>query len=95
MATFTPPTDNRVDWSAMDDDDWYDPNRRLQHHLFRHFQNGPRGRNVYKLVSGAYTESEPSDQTLIAVTYHGGHSHEVSSAEAAALTAAGYGAYVE
>jgi len=33
-------------------------------------------------------------QPTVTVVYYGGHSYTVSSAEAAALTAAGYGAYI-
>lgn len=36
----------------------------------------------------------PLDQPTVAVVYYGGHTYPVSSAEAAALTAAGFGAYL-
>lgn len=87
MATFTPPTDNLVRWA-----DPFDP--AIEHRLFRFLSPGARGRNVFKLTDDSYTESQPGDMTTVSVTYHGGHSHSVSSAEASALSAAGYGAYL-
>jgi len=87
MATFTPPTDNFVVWANL-------YNRSIEHRLFRFFTPGARGRNVFKLTDNSYTEDQPGDMTTVSVTYHGGHSHTVSSSEATALTAAGYGAYL-
>ena len=55
---------------------------------------GKRGRNVFKLVDGSFQETEPSDHTLIAHTYHGGHVHTVEGQEQADLVAAGYGAFI-
>jgi hypothetical protein len=46
---------------------------------------------VFKLTNNSFTENQPGDMTTVSVTYHGGHSHTVSAAEAALLTAAGYG----
>lgn len=43
--------------------------------------------------AGAETDY-PADQPQVSVVYLGGHSYSVSSAEAAALTAAGFGAYL-
>ena len=87
MPTFTPPTDELVRWA--------DPfETSVEHRLFRYLHPGERGRNVYKLTNNSYTEDQPGDSTTIAVTYHGGHVHTVSSAEAASLTAAGYGGYI-
>lgn len=53
----------------------------------------PIGVNVWKKTDGSYTQTQPLPED-IAVTYHGGHDHSVSATEAAALTAAGYGAYL-
>lgn len=87
MATFVPPTDNLVRWA--------DPfNPRVEHRLFRFLSPGARGRNVFKLTDNSYTEDQPGDMTTVAATYHGGHEHTVSSAEATLLTAAGYGSYL-
>lgn len=55
---------------------------------------GKRGRNVYKLTDGTFTESDPFDVSLIAITYHGGHVHTVTGQEEADLIAGGYGEYV-
>lgn len=84
MATFTPPTDELVVWADPFD-------RRIDHRLFRFLHPGARGRNVFKLTDNSYTENEPGDRSTVKVTYYGGHSHPVSAAEAALLTAAGYG----
>lgn len=83
--TFTPPTVN-------DRPLGYD--RRAPGRVFTHFASQPRGRNVWKLTNGTYTYDQPIDESTIAVTYHGGHQHPVTSAEAAALTAAGFGANI-
>ena len=55
---------------------------------------GPRGRNVFKLTDGSFTESDPFDPSLIAITYHGGHVHTVEGQELADLIAGGYGEYI-
>jgi hypothetical protein len=49
---------------------------------------------VYKLTDLSFTENQPGDMTTVAITYHGGHVHTISAAEAADLTAAGYGANI-
>ena len=66
----------------------------------------PRGRNVWLWTDGSATEYMPpaaynsngSLATLpedrIARFFQGGVSHDVTSAEAALLTTAGYGAYI-
>lgn len=55
----------------------------------------PRGRNVYKLVDGSFTESQPSDMSKVAHIYHGGHVHELTAAEEQDLIDAGYEDYIE
>lgn len=83
MATFQPPTDKFVVWTYR-----YDAG------ILSYLQPGDRGRNVYKLTDGTYTENHPSSETLISKTYHGGHMHDLTAQEEADLTAAGYGAYI-
>jgi len=95
-ATFTPPTDNQVDFTGSD---FYGfnmiPANKLVYALYRHYQPGPRGRNVWKLTDGTFTENQPSDDSLIEKLYHGGHTHVLTEdGEKAALVAAGYGDYV-
>lgn len=61
----------------------------------RHYSALPRGRTVLKATNGTYsTVDVPTvDQmAAAAAVYQGGHVYTVSTAEAAALTAAGYGA---
>lgn len=65
--------------------------------LFRHFSPLLRGRSVLKAHDGTYTtvDTPTGDQIDAAsVAYIGGHIYEISDDEAAALTAAGYGAGV-
>lgn len=83
MATFTPPTDLFVSWAD-----------RNEKGIFAALKPFPRGRNVFKLVDGSFTENQPNDPAVIAKTYHGGHVHTLTDAEAADLTAAGYGDYI-
>lgn len=82
MPVFEPPTDDFVAWDDAGDD-------RLSF-----VKPGPRGRNVFKMVDGSFTEYQPMDQDSIAITYHGGHVHTITDEEAADLTAAGYGDYI-
>lgn len=88
MPTFTPPTSNDVGLVAPATQQ--DPATRLG----RHLAPIPRGRNVYLLTNGTFTEEQPVDDATVAKTYHGGHVHDITEAEAAALTAAGYAAYI-
>lgn len=91
MPTFTPPTDNFLNLSDFEVTMFSSDDTRLSYRLLNHFAALPRGRNVYKLDDGTYTENEPNDMETVIVTYLGGHSHEVSADEASSLTAAGYG----
>jgi hypothetical protein len=49
---------------------------------------------VFLLTDTTITENQPSDATTISKIYYGGHATEVTAEEVAALTAAGYGAYI-
>lgn len=84
MATFTPPTDEFVNWAL--------PGERG---IFAYLRPGRRGRNVFKLTDGSFTEWQPTNQDSIAITYHGGHIHHLTAQEEADLRAAGYGDYIE
>ena len=95
MPTFTPPTDLYLNLTDFDVDTPPTENLRVAFRLLRHFQSLPRGRNVYKLDDGLYTENEPADSDTIDTTYLGGHIYTISDAEAASLTTAGYSAYIE
>lgn len=83
MATFRPPTDNFVYWADNGEEG-----------IFSYLKPWPRGRNVFKLVDGSFTEQQPMDQDSIAITYHGGHIHDITADEEADLRAAGYGDYI-
>ena len=84
MPIFIPPTDNLLQYT-----DRTQP-YGLGYRLFRFFSPEPRGRNVYKLSDGSFTEIEQSDLSNVVKLFHGGHSHYVSDVEAAELVAAGY-----
>lgn len=88
MAVFRPPTDPYVYW-----DDLYDNSPESR--LFARVRNSERGRNVYRLADGSYTEIQPPYLDEIAVTYFGGHDNIIDATEEADLTAAGYGDYIE
>lgn len=87
MSTFVPPTDDFVRYGTPFD--WGGA-----HYLWRFFKPEARGRNVYLLNNGTYTEVDIRDEGQIVKIYHGGHIHEITADEAASLTAAGYGAYI-
>ena len=93
MSIFRPPTDDFV-VLGIPPKEFDSQEVRLAYNLFRHFDAEPRGRNVFKLIDGTFTENEPNDNTTIARTYFGGSDNEVTADEVAELTAAGYGAYI-
>lgn len=66
------------------------PVPRLSQRLFRHYKNRAAGKNVYKLVDGTYTATQPYNADLVATTYYGGHIYDLSSSEISALAAAGF-----
>jgi hypothetical protein len=84
VPIFIPPTDNLLQYT-----DRTQP-YGLGYRLFRFFSPEPRGRNVYKLSDGSFTEIEQSDLSNVVKLFHGGSSHYVSDVEAAELVAAGY-----
>jgi hypothetical protein len=84
MAIFRPPTDNYVTWGGPDEVG-----------IFAYLKPWPRGRNVFKLKNGNFTESQPSDMDTVEKIYHGGHIHTIDANEEADLIAAGYEDYIE
>lgn len=93
MSIFRPPTDDFM-VLGIPPKEFDSQEVRLAYRLFKHFDAEPRGRNVFKLVDGSFTENEPNDNTTISRTYFGGSDNIVSPQEVAELTAAGYGAYI-
>jgi hypothetical protein len=97
MATFKPPTDNFVVPVIVGD---YmgglrlSKDQRLANRLGGRIEASPRGRNIFLLTNGTYTDNQPSSLTMVSKVYYGGHDNEIDAAEVAALTAAGYGAYI-
>ena len=97
MAIFRTPTDNFVTPVLADFDirgNRLSEEQRLANRLARHRQPTARGRNVFQLTDLSYTENEPSNRATIIKVYYGGHDIEVTDAEVASLTAAGYGSYI-
>lgn len=88
MAVFRPPTDDFVYWTDLYD---FSPESRL----FARVANGARGRNVYKLKDGGYTENQPPTFEEIDKIYLGGHENIIDATEEADLIAAGYGDFIE
>lgn len=87
MATvFVPPTVFDVPRTVP----WAHPGNAL----LRWYSPLERGVTVFLLNDGTFTQQQPPDDVGVAHTYHGGHEHPVTAAEAAALTTAGYGAYL-
>ena len=83
MATFKPPVDALVAWAEPGETG-----------VFRAMARGARGRNVFKLTDGSFSEEQPYPDSLIEHIYHGGHIHEITAQEQADLIAAGYGNYI-
>lgn len=92
MPTFQPPT---VDDSGPIAGD----TRGLERRAMRHYKARARGLSVIKRLDGSYYTTTAPDQLTetppaVAICYLGGYVYAVTTAEAAALTAAGFGAYV-
>lgn len=102
MATFSPPATDRcpTDYVPLGPggNDRYYPAAQPLRRLMGRYRGSLRAPNVFKLVNGTYTTSQPWEAipgTLIAFTYLGSHTYPVTDAEATALTAAGFGAGVD
>jgi hypothetical protein len=87
LLIFRPPTDSLVRWADF-------AGRGIANRFFSHVVPGERGRNVYKLIDGSFTENEQRDIAIIVKTYYGGHENIVTQSEKDELIAAGYGAYI-
>ena len=97
MAIFRPPTDNfvtPVPYTPSTEMGLMSQEERRQHSLARFFPSTPRGRNVFWLTDGTFTENDPPFAEDIRKVFYGGHDNEVTAEEEAALIAAGYGAYI-
>lgn len=95
MSTFTPPSATDVPAFAAD-------TRGRPLRLARYFSAGRRGKNVYYLSNGTVTETDPDTSSVfwsrsegspyVVTTWWGSTAspYEVTAAQAAALTSAGY-----
>lgn len=96
MAIFRPPTDNFVTQTPTTRDTVLgvtSREERLRRRLAQFYPAAPRGRNVYWLLNGTFTENDPEPSDIRTVFY-GGHDNVVTAEEEAALIAAGYGSYI-
>ena len=93
MAIFRTPTENVVAILPVNENE-LSPDEKLARRLACHYAPTARGINVFLLTDGTYVENQPGDMATVAKTYYGGHDIEVTAAEVASLTAAGYGAYI-
>lgn len=64
--------------------------------LMRHYGPSSRGMTVLKINGSYATYDMPDANTMALATeiYQGGHEYVITAAQATALTAAGYGAFV-
>lgn len=88
-ASFVPPVAYDTSWVTAE-------TRGTARRLFARYGPMARGRTVLK-IGGVYGTYDSPDQLTVASAtevYLGGHEFVVSDAVAAALTAAGYGAYI-
>jgi hypothetical protein len=97
MAIFRPPTDDFVVPVIISD---YmgglhlSKDQRLANRLGGRIEASPRGRNIFLLTNGTYTDNQPSSLDMVSKVYYGGHDNEITEDEVTALTAAGYGEYI-
>jgi hypothetical protein len=97
MATFNPPTDDFVTMAFVSNSEnqgQFSQEKRIAGRLCSRIIPSSRGRNIYLLTDGSYTDNQPALFSDVSKTYYGGHDNVITSAEAASLTAAGYGAYI-
>jgi hypothetical protein len=97
MAIFRPPTDDFVVPVIISD---YmgglhlSKDQRLANRLGGRIEASARGRNIFLLTNGTYTDNQPSSLSMVSKVYYGGHDNEITADEVTALTAAGYGEYI-
>ena len=97
MAIFRPPTDDFVVPVIISD---YmgglhlSKDQRLANRLGGRIEASARGRNIFLLTNGTYTDNQPSSLSMVSKVYYGGHDNEITTDEVTALTAAGYGEYI-
>ena len=94
LFLFRTPTDLEVDFTGAYRVQLVTQRQRPAFNLYRFYDPGPRGRNVFKLTDGSYTENQPPEDDDIDIVYYGGHNHYVDDVEKSELVGAGYGAYV-
>lgn len=94
MPTFTPPLAENGSLA-----DGSEPGSRSER-LWKFYDAPLRGVNVFKYSDGTYEQTDAYPFIVdgvgktVVIAYTGGHSYTVSASEAAALTAAGFGAYI-
>ena len=97
MATFRTPTDNfvtPVPQTPSTEIGLISRDEKVRRNLAKFYAPTARGRNVFWLTDGTFTENDPPFQEDIRKVFYGGHDIEITAEEEAALIAAGYGAYI-
>lgn len=97
MPIFRPPTDDfvtPVPHTPSTELGLISRDEKVRRNLAKFYPNAPRGRNVFWLTDGTFTEDDPPFQEDIRKVFYGGHENQITTEEEAALTAAGYGAYI-
>lgn len=93
MPTFYGPETQTRSLVSPDPIEW--ARNPLGQALMRHYGTQAEGVNVYLLRSGVVTTEDPIDWDTVAHALWGAHYEPITDAEAALLTAAGYGAYID
>lgn len=70
--------------------DRYRPVPKLATKLFRHYKRRAGSRNIYILLDGTVTQSQPADYSTVRTVVFGGHVNEVTAADLTRLVDAGY-----
>lgn len=97
MATFRPPTDNfvtPVPHTPSTEIGLISRDEKVRRNLAKFYAPTARGRNVFWLNDGTFTENDPGFPDEVHKVFYGGHDNEITAEEQAALIAAGYGAYI-
>lgn len=98
MIVFEPPTDDLVfpvPFTPESRMGLVSNDEKRQMNLAKYYPTTARGRNVFLLKNGTFTENDPGDPSTVERVYYGAHRTVVTQAEADALTDAGYGDYLE
>jgi hypothetical protein len=97
IKVFYPPVTDTYPPIYLVQPDAYRPVPDTSQRLFSHYKPRPASRNVYWLVDGTFTTTQPWETepgTVIKRTYFGAHYNPVTPAEEQALRDSGFGFYI-